>query len=221
MKRIVDVSDRLYDYILEMTSRESSELAALREETSTLTGSGMQISRDQGQFMGLLGNMIGAGDYLEIGTFTGYSALAMVQALPRLQVTCLDVSEEWTSVARRHWQAAGVADRIDLRLAPALESLAQLAADGRQFDFCFIDADKANMVNYYEAALSMLRPGGVIALDNVLWDGAVIDPEDSSEETEGVRAVNAHLRDDQRVDISLLPIGDGLLLARKPSAPQD
>ncbi len=215
MKRIIDVSDALYDYMMEVTSREPEALTALREETAQISGAGMQISRDQGQFMGLLGKLTGTRSYLEIGTYTGYSALAMALALPELELTCCDVSDEWTQVARRHWQAAGVAERIDLRLAPALETLTDLAAEQRLFDFCFIDADKANMVNYYEAALGLLRPGGLIALDNVLWGGSVIDPDDTSSETEGVRAVNAHVREDSRVDISLIPIGDGLMLARK------
>lgn len=215
MKRIIDVSDALYDYIMETTSREHAALTALREETAQISGAGMQISRDQGQFMGLLGKLAGSRRYLEIGTYTGYSALAMALAVSELELTCCDVSEEWTSVARRHWQAAGVGERIDLRLAPALDTLDELAAQQRQFDFCFIDADKENMVNYYEAAMGLVRPGGLIALDNVLWDGAVIDPDDRSTATEGVRAANAHVRDDSRVDISLIPIGDGLMLARK------
>lgn len=215
MKRIIDVNDQLFDYIIEVSSREPAALSALRAETAELASGGMQISRDQGQFMGLLGKLSGTRDYLEIGTFTGYSALAMALALPELSLTCCDVSEEWTDVARRHWEAAGVAERIDLRLAPALDTLADLAKQGRRFDFCFIDADKENMVNYYEAAMDLMRPGGLIALDNVLWDGAVIDADDRSSATEGVRAVNAHVRDDSRVDISMIPIGDGLFLARK------
>ncbi len=215
MKRVIEVSEALYDYILEVSARESVAQAALREETAALTMGGMQISRDQGQFMGLLGKLMGARSYLEIGTFTGYSALAMALAIPELELTCCDVSKEWTDIARRHWKAAGVADRIDLRLAPALETLEALSQRKRSFDFCFIDADKANMVAYYEAAMELVRPGGLIAVDNVLWGGSVIDRDDSSGDTEGIRALNAHVRDDRRIDLSLIPIGDGLVLARK------
>ncbi len=221
MKRIVDVSAALYDYILEVSAREAAALTALREETATISGSGMQISRDQGQFMALLGSLTGTARYLEIGTYTGYSALAMALALPELRLTCCDVSEEWTGVARRHWQAAGVDRRIDLRLAPALDTLAELKAEGSGFDFCFIDADKENMVAYYEAAMELVRPGGLIAVDNVLWEGSVIDPKDQSSATEGIRALNRHVRDDRRVDVSLVPIGDGLFLARKRSASEE
>ncbi|GAB5471443.1 MAG: O-methyltransferase [Rhodospirillales bacterium] len=216
-KRIIEVTDSLYDYILQMTSREAPALAALREETAQLSSAGMQISRDQGQFMGLLANLMGAERYLEIGTFTGYSALALALARPSLTLTCCDVSAEWTAIGRRHWERAGVAERIDLRLAPALETLAALKADGRAeaFDLCFIDADKENMPAYYDAVFDLVRPGGLIAVDNVLWDGAVVDADDRSSSTEGVRALNAKVRDDQRVEVSLVPIGDGLTLARK------
>ncbi len=216
-KRIIDVTDDLYDYILDSSFRDHPRLAALRAETKTISWSGMQISRDQGQFMGFLANLIGARGYLEIGTYTGYSALAMALAAPELELTCLDVSEEWTAVGRRHWREAGVAERIDLRLAPALESLAALEEEGRagSFDICFIDADKENQAAYYECALRLLRPGGLVAADNVLWDGAVIDPADQSESTTAIRAFNAALKEDRRVDLSMLPIGDGLTLARK------
>ncbi|MEO1191327.1 MAG: class I SAM-dependent methyltransferase [Pseudomonadota bacterium] len=200
-----------------MTLREPPELAALREETASLSSHGMQISRDQGQFMGLLANLIGAERYLEIGTFTGYSALALALARPGLNLTCCDVSEEWTAIGRRHWESAGVADRIDLRLAPALETLEALkeAGHSERYDLCFIDADKENMPNYVDAAYDLLRPGGLMMVDNVLWSGAVIEESDQSESTVGVRALNEKLRDDQRFDISLVPIGDGLTLARK------
>ncbi len=215
MKRTIDVSDALYDYILKVSGREPEVLGQLREETAALPMAMMQISRDQGQFMALLAKLCGSRSYLEIGTFTGYSALAMALANPELQLTCCDVSEEWTAIARRYWQKAGVAGRIDLRLAPALDTLSALAAEKKSFDFCFIDADKENYLAYYEAAIGLVRPGGLIAVDNVLWDGAVIDPEDSSPSTEAVRALNRHLRDDTRVDLSLVAIGDGVFLARK------
>jgi len=177
----------------------------------------MQISPDQGQFMALLVRLIGARRCLEIGTFTGYSALAVALALPADgRVVCCDVSEEYTAVARRAWASAGVVGKIDLHLAPARVTLDKLRAEGRRgsFDFAFIDADKENYDHYYEAALELVRIGGVIAIDNVLWSGAVIDPKKQDADTKALRALNRKLRDDQRVDISMLPLGDGLTLAR-------
>ena len=190
----------------------------LREETASLDEASMQIGADQGQFMGLLVEIMGARNALEVGTFTGYSALAVALALPddgRL-VAC-DVSEEWTAIARRYWEEAGVAHKIDLRLAPALETLEGLLAEGcaGTFDFAFIDADKEGYDAYYERALELMRTGGLIALDNTLWEGKVVDPAVADGDTQAIRAMNAKLAGDARVTLSLLPVGDGLTLARK------
>jgi predicted O-methyltransferase YrrM len=216
--RTIQVTDRLYDYMLAVSCREHPQLAALREETARMAGAGMQISPEQGQFMAMLVKLLGARRTLEVGVFTGYSALAVAMALPEDgRVTALDVSEEWTSVARRHWQAAGVAHKVNLRLGPAVASLEALLADGQaeRFDFAFIDADKENYGRYYELALALVRPGGLIAVDNVLWGGAVADPADQDETTVAIRALNERLHADDRIDLSMVPIGDGLTLARK------
>jgi caffeoyl-CoA O-methyltransferase len=216
--RSLGLNDALYRYLLDVSLREPAILARLREETLRMAEASMQISPEQGQFMALLLRLLGARRVLEIGVFTGYSSLVMAQALPpEGRIIACDVSEEWTQVARRYWAEAGVADRIDLRLAPALQTLAALAADGwaGRFDFVFIDADKERYAEYYEAALALLRPGGLIALDNMLWSGRVADPAASDADTVAIRQINERLRDDERVDLSLVPIGDGLTLARK------
>jgi caffeoyl-CoA O-methyltransferase len=178
----------------------------------------MQISPEQGQFMALLVELIGARRILEVGTFTGYSALAVALALPPdgRVITC-DINEEMTAIARRYWAEAGVADKIDLRLAPAIDTLDELLAEGQagQFDFAFIDADKTNYLAYYERTLELLRSGGLIAIDNVLWNGAVADPERQDDDTSAIRALNEAVHADDRVSLSLLPISDGLTLARK------
>ncbi|HEY9550396.1 MAG TPA: class I SAM-dependent methyltransferase [Kiloniellaceae bacterium] len=216
--RSIQLTDALYGYLLENSLRETDLMRRLREETAAMPGSGMQIAPEQGQFMALLVELMGARRCLEIGTFTGYSALAVAQALPadgRL-VAC-DVNEKTTAVARRYWQEAGVADRIDLRLAPAQETLAALLAEGAagSFDFAFIDADKAGYDGYYEGALKLLRRGGLVAVDNVLWDGAVIESGRDDPDTRAIRALNAKIAADQRVSCSMLPLGDGLTLAVK------
>jgi len=190
----------------------------LRAETSKLPEAAMQIGADQGVFLAFLARLIGARRAIEVGTFTGYSALCVASALPsdgRL-VAC-DVSEEWTSIAKRYWAEAGVADRIELRLAPARETLAQLKKrDGAgSYDFAFIDADKTGYDAYYEACLTLLRPGGLIAFDNMLWGGAVADPKKKDPDTVALRALNLKVRDDARVTSCLVSIGDGVLLARK------
>lgn len=210
--------DRLYRYLLAVSLRESELLRQLREETAKDPMARMQIAPEQGQFMAMLLELLGARRVLEIGVYTGYSALCMASALPpdgRL-VAC-DLSEEWTRVARRYWRAAGLADRIDLRLAPALDTLAALHADGHgaSFDFAFIDADKREYQAYFEAVLKLLRVGGLMAIDNTLWNGSVVDPDDQSEDTVAIRSFNEHLHRDHRVSLSLVPIGDGLTLARK------
>jgi predicted O-methyltransferase YrrM len=193
-------------------------LLALREETAQLAQRAMQISPEQGQFMALLARLTGARRCLEVGVFTGYSSLATALALPDDgRIVACDVSEEWTSVARRYWQRAGVDHKIDLRLAPASETLDALlaAGNGGTFDFAFIDADKTGYLAYYERALALLRTGGLALIDNTLWSGRVADPEVADADTVALRHFNEVLHRDERVDLSLLPIGDGLTLARK------
>ena len=213
----ITLTEELSDYIAGVSLREPDLLRRLREETARVPMAGMQIAPDQGQFMALLARLVGARRCLEIGTFTGYSALAVALALPADgKMICCDVSEEWTQVARRYWREAGIADRIELRLAPAADTLAELIAAGEtgSFDFAFIDADKENYDLYYEQCLELVRPGGLITIDNALWHGAVADPAHDDIDTVAIRALNRKIRDDRRVDMVLLPIGDGLLLAR-------
>ncbi len=216
--RTLSLDDRTYDYLLRVSSRESEVLAELRAETAQMPMSRMQISPEQGQFLALLAEMIGAKHAIEVGTFTGYSALAVAAVLPAGgKLIACDVNEEWTSIGRRYWERAGVASRIDLRLAPALETLGQLAKEGREgsFDFAFIDADKGNYGEYYELCLRLLRQGGLIAVDNTLWGGDVADPENLEPDTVAIRALNDKLGKDERVSVSLVPIGDGVYVARK------
>ena len=217
-KRTLQLDENLYDYLLTVSSRETPILKQLRDETDKLAEAGMQISPDQGQFMAMLLQLIGATHVIEIGTFTGYSALVMATALPDDgKIVCCDKSEEWTSMARRYWKEAGVDNKIDLHLGDALDTLDSLIEAGNEnaFDFAFIDADKVNYQNYFERCLALLRRGGLIAVDNVLWGGSVINPEKQDDDTLAIRAFNNQLKDDSRVDISLVPIGDGLTLARK------
>ena len=217
-RRSLDLTDRLYDYLLAVSLREPPVLARLREETAALPLAVMQIAPEQGQFMALLVELIGARRTLDVGTFTGYSALAVALALPADgQVVACDVNPETAAVARRYWAEAGVAGKIELHLAPAGETLERLIGEGQagSFDFAFIDADKSNYDAYYEASLRLLRPGGLIAVDNVLWSGAVADPSQEDPDTTAIRALNEKIRDDGRVSLSLVPIGDGLTLARK------
>jgi predicted O-methyltransferase YrrM len=216
--RTIQMTDRLYDYLLKVSLREPPLLAALRAETAKLPMAGMQISPEQGQFMALLAELIGARRAIEVGTFTGYSALCVAQALPPDgKLIACDISEEFTSVARRYWAKAGLADRIELRLAPALDTLKSLLAGGGagSFDFAFIDADKTQYDAYYEAILKLLRPSGLITIDNVLWSGAVADGRKRDADTVALRALNEKLRTDKRISLSMLPIGDGLTLVRK------
>jgi caffeoyl-CoA O-methyltransferase len=213
-RRSIQVTEALADYIRTVSLREPDLLRRLRDETATMEFAGMQISPEQGQFMALLAGLIGAKRYLEVGTFTGYSALVMALALPADgQVVACDVSEKWTAVGRRYWREAGVEQKIDLRLAPALRTLDALIADRASFDFAFIDADKENYDGYYERALKLVPRGGIIAIDNVLWGGSVIDPARKDAETEAIRALNRKLAKDERIHLSLLPVGDGLTLA--------
>ncbi len=216
----LQVDDALLDYICDVSLRETEVQHRLREETAELDAANMQISPEQGQLMQLLVELTGTERAIEIGTFTGYSALCIARALPEYgDLIACDVSEEWTDIARRYWAEAGLDDRIELRLQPALETVDQLLEHGEEktFDFAFIDADKPNYPVYYDRCLELVRPGGLIALDNTLWSGSVVDPDDDSESTEAIRDVNARIRDDERVTPSLVPIGDGVMLARKRS----
>ena len=214
----IGLSKRLNDYIVGAHTAEHPVLTKLREETASLPQAEMQIAPEQGAFLAFLVRLIGARHTLEIGTFTGYSALAVALALPPAgRVTALDVSEEWTAIARQHWEEAGVAKKITLHLAPALDSLAGLEAKGKAgaFDFAFIDADKTGYDGYYEACLRLVRPGGLIAFDNMLMSGEVADRSVKREGVKAVRALNAKLAEDPRVDAVLLPLGDGMTLARR------
>jgi predicted O-methyltransferase YrrM len=213
-RRITGWNEAVSAFIVANGTRETALQLRLREETATLAKGGMQIGPDQGQFLGFLVGLLGARRVLEIGTFTGYSALAMARALPADgRLDACDVDREWTDIGRRYWAEAGQADKITLHLAPALDTLARFAPSS--FDLAFIDADKTNYDAYYEACLTLVRPGGVIALDNMLWDGTVADMSDMQPDTLALRALNAKIHADERVDMSLLPIGDGLTLARR------
>lgn len=216
--RTLGMSDRLHDYLMTAALRDPPILPALRRATEQVELAGMQISPEQGQLMMLLIELLGAKRYLEIGTYTGYSALCAALALPADgRVTALDRSKEWTDIARRHWRAAGVEHKIDLRLGdggPSLDGLIEAGEAGR-FDVAFIDADKPNYDRYYERCLVLVRTGGLIALDNMLWNGAVADPAKQDEDTAAIRALNQKIRDDARVTASLVPIGDGLMLCRR------
>ena len=211
--KTLQMSDALHAYLLANSLRETPVQRALRAATSRMPRSTMQIAPEQGQFLQLLVRLLGARRILEIGTFTGYSALSMALVLPRGgRIVCCDLSEEWTSVARKYWARASVSKKIQLKLGPALETLKKLKGP---FDFAFIDADKANYQNYFERCLKLVRRGGLIAIDNTLWYGRVIDRRDRSADTRAIRAFNRRLRRDRRVDIALVPIGDGLTLALK------
>jgi len=216
--RTIAMNDPLYEYLLAASLRDLPVLKRLREETAKHPRARMQISPEQGQFMQLLVKLMGARRCIEVGVFTGYSSLAVALALPTDgHILACDVSEEFTAVARRYWKEAGVESKIELRLAPALETLdARLkAGEAGSYDLAFVDADKSNYSGYYERILKLLRPGGLILVDNVLWSGAVIDKKDASEDTTAIRAFNTALQKDARVDLSMLPVGDGLTLARK------
>ena len=217
-KQTLGLEQSLYDYLLSVSLREPTILTQLRQETAQMPRSIMQISPEQGQFMALLIKLIGAKKTLEVGVFTGYSSLVVALALPADgKIVACDVSEEYTSVARRYWQQAGVEDKIDLHIAPALETLDNLltAGEAETFDFAFIDADKSNYDNYYEQCLELIRPGGLIAIDNVLWSGKVADTEIQDNQTNKIRALNRKLHQDSRITLSLVPIADGLTLAMK------
>jgi caffeoyl-CoA O-methyltransferase len=214
----VGLSDDLHAYILGVGAREPEILQRLRDETASLPLHEMQIAPEQGAFMGLLVELIGARRCLELGTFTGYSSLAVALRLPSEgRIVCCDVSEEWTSVARRYWAEAGVADRIDLRLGPALETLDGLLAGGEAgtYDFAFLDADKELYPDYYERILQLLRRGGLLAIDNVFGGGRIVNQSEQGSAVRAVRELNELIADDERVSIAMVPIADGLTLARK------
>ncbi|WP_223487685.1 class I SAM-dependent methyltransferase [Pseudomonas sp. A-RE-19] len=216
--RTLNLDDSLYQYLLDVSLRETPLLKRLRDETQALPMARWQVAPEQGQFLALLVKLIGARRLLEVGTFTGYSALCMAAALPDDgSLICCDLPGDYNATARRYWQEAGLAACIDLRLAPALETLAQLERQGQggHFDLIFIDADKANYPAYLEHALRLLRVGGLAVFDNTLWSGRVLEDNPESEDTRAIQALNRALKDDSRVDLSLLPLGDGLTLCRK------
>ncbi len=216
--KTLGLSPQLHDYLISVSVREPELLTQLREETAKLPMSQMQIAPEQGQFMALLVQLMGVTKALEVGVFTGYSSLIVALALPKNgKLVACDVDEDYTSIARRYWEKAGVSEKIDLHLAPALETLDRLLEDGQAetFDFAFIDADKRSYPNYYEKSLQLVRPGGLIAVDNVLWSGQVADPEDMDKRTEAIREFNQKIHEDDRVTLSLVPIADGLTLALK------
>ena len=216
--RTLCITEQLYEYMVRVSLREPELLQRLRAETALDEMARMQIAPEQGQFMALLIHLLGAEKTIEIGVYTGYSALCTALALPdHGRLIACDISKEWTRIARRYWEEAGVSHKIDLRLAPATETLAELlvANEAGSFDFAFIDADKTGYDNYYEACLQLVRPGGLIAVDNVLWNGDVADRTYDDADTEAIRAFNRKVHHDSRVEISLVPIADGLTLARK------
>lgn len=217
-KQTLGLEQHIYDYLQSVSLREPEILRQLRHETDQHPLSQMQISPEQGQFMALLVQLMGANKTLEVGVFTGYSSLIVALALPPSgKVVACDVSEEYTAIARRYWQQAGVADKIDLHIAPAMDTLDRLLANGEAetFDFAFIDADKSSYDGYYERALQLVRPGGLIAIDNVLRSGRVADPQVQDNGTKTIRALNQKLHQDSRITLSLVPIADGLTLALK------
>ncbi len=217
-KSALGLDEAIYDYLLKVSLREADVLRRLREETAAMPLSIMQIAPEQGQFMALLVELMGATRCIEVGVFTGYSTLAVALALPpEGRITACDISEEFTAVARRYWAEAGVGHKIDLRLAPAIETLDALIAEGGAgaYDFAFIDAEKSEYADYYERLLTLLRPGGLILVDNVLWSGKVADPEMVGDDTVAIRAFNDRLAADERISISMLPVADGLTFARK------
>ena len=211
------MTDAIREYLFAVSVREPPLLARLREETQRMPSGGMQISPEQGRFMAFLVELLGVRRYLEVGVFTGYSSLAVALAMPADgRIVACDRSEEWTSVAQRYWSEAGVAEKVDLRIGFALDTLDELLESARgTFDFVFVDADKESALEYYERSLGLLRPGGLFAFDNALWGGRVADPKNDEPSTLGVRALNQRAANDPRVSSTLVPIGDGLLLATK------
>lgn len=216
--RTLNLTDNLYQYLLDHSLREDGIARQLRERTAEHEWARMQVGPEQGQFMALLAELIGARRMIEVGTFTGYSALCLARALPEDgRLVCCDISAEWTAIGIPYWEQAGVRERIDLRIAPAIETLDELLdndEDG-QYDLAFIDADKTHYVHYYERCFKLLRAGGLVMFDNTLWGGSVADPSDRDADTQAIRDLNDLLLADERITLSLVPIGDGLTLARK------
>ncbi|PSO98706.1 MAG: SAM-dependent methyltransferase [Cyanobacteria bacterium QS_9_48_30] len=217
-KKTLGLDSQLYNYLVSVSLREPEILRQLREETASYPDAQMQIAPEQGQFIALLVQLLGAKKTIEVGVYTGYSSLITALNVPADgRIVACDFSEEYTAVARRYWKAAGVADKVDLRLAPALDTLNDLLSAGEAgtFDFVFIDADKEGYENYYSLSLQLVRSGGLIVVDNVLWSGKVADSQIQDEDTQALRAFNEKISHDERVSISLVPIADGLTLARK------
>jgi len=215
--KTMGISEDLAAYVVEVGAREPEVLARLREETAAIPQHGMQIAPEEGAFLAMLAELTGSRRCIEIGTFTGYSSTAVALRLPEDgRMVCCDVSEEWTTVARKYWAEAGVIDKIDLRIGPAAETLDGLLADGGQgtYDFAFVDADKRGYDGYYEQLLRLVRTGGVIAFDNTLWGGEVLDPNPHDEDTRALQALNRKLADDDRISLCLLPVADGVTLTR-------
>jgi predicted O-methyltransferase YrrM len=216
--RTLNLDDALYHYLLEVSLRETALLRRLRDETAQLDNARWQIAPEQGQFMALLVQLSGARRIVEVGTFTGYSAICMASAMPADgRLICCDIPGDYNATAERYWREAGLAERIEQRLAPALDTLAALETEGQggRFDLIFIDADKANDPAYFERALRLVRQGGLILFDNTLWSGRVLEQSPDSADTRAIQALNHALHDDERIDLSLLPLGDGLTLCRK------
>ena len=216
--KTIGISDELQAYVVGTGVREPDVLARLREETAALPEHRMQVAPEQGAFLALLVELIGARRCIEVGTFTGYSSTAVALALPDDgRLICCDVSREWTDIARRYWADAGVAEKVDLRIAPAVETLDALIDSGEEatYDFAFVDADKTGYEAYYDRLLRLVRPGGLIAFDNTLWGGRVIDRDADDADTMAIRAFNRRLVDDDRVSLSMLPVADGVTLARR------
>lgn len=217
-RNTINLTPELYEYLQRVSVREDDVLAKLREETGRMSQANMQIGPEQGQFMALLVRLLGARRCIEVGVFTGYSSLSVARAMQAGgKLFAFDINEEWTKIARRYWEEAGIADRIELTLGPARVSLEAMLKQGNKAscDFAFIDADKQGYRDYYELCLELLRPGGLVAIDNTLWSGAVADSAKQDEDTKALRELNAFLHGDERVDLSLVPIGDGLTLCRK------
>ena len=216
--KTIGISDELQAYVVAVGAREPEVLARLRAETAAIPEHGMQVAPEEGAFLAMLVELTGARRCLEIGTFTGYSSTAIALALPDDgQLTCCDVSDEWTSVARRYWAEAGVSEKIDLRVAPALDTLDGLLEAGAaaSYDFAFVDADKTGYDGYYALLMQLVRPGGLIAFDNTLWGGRVLDRNPDDQDTRAIQALNARLAADERVSLCLLPVADGVTLVRR------